>query len=218
MSAIPVPYVGTGGQGQVILGHYGVSTLSGAIAATPTALDVHASMRWAPSVSSYFLTLMKLKVGWGVITAVAVAIRLAYQATIVRGFSSDYGTAATAISLAAGSGRMRSTMSPSQMGANGPRTATTAPETVFTGTLDTGPFAMTSWTTSRSSNTVGTVLIMQIGDAGEMKPLYDWTALGQHPVVLSNNEGVIVQLVHTGWASGTVSVNAEWTWAESLTF
>ncbi len=216
----PVPYIGTGSQSQVVLGHYAVGQLSGAIAATPTALDVHASIRWAPSVSSYFAVLMRQKTGWGVLTTVInVAVRMAYQISIVRGFSADFsGGAGTAISMVAGTGRMRANMVPSQMGANGPRIATTAPLTTFTGTIDTAPIGMTNWTTSRSSNTVGTVLIVQIGDAGEMRPLYDWTTLGQHPVVLSNNEGAIVQLVHTGWATGTVSAYANWEWSETLVF
>ncbi len=214
----PVPYIGTGSNAQVILGHYAVAQTSGAIAATPTALDVHASIRWAPTVSSYFLTLMRVKVGWGVISAVTTAVRIAYQASIARAFSSDFTTAATAISMAAGSGRMRANMAPSQMGANGPRIATTAPQTVFTYTLDAAPIGMQNWTTSRSSNTVGTVVIIQVGDAGEPRTLYEWTALGQHPVVLSNNEGVVIQLVHTGWAAGTISLYDQWEWCESLTF
>lgn len=218
MAAIPVPYIGTGSQSQVILGHYAVAQTSGAIAATPTALDAHASIRWAPSTSSYYLVLMRQKTGWGVITAITTAVRMAYQLSIARAFSSDYATAATAISMVAGSGRMRATMVPSQMGATGPKIATTAPQTTVTQTLDTAPFAIQNWKTSTSSQATGTVVIMNVGDAGEAKPLYEWTGLGQHPVVLSNNEGVVLQLVHTGWASGTVSVQTQWEWSEALAF
>ncbi len=217
----PVPYIGTGGQAQTSLGHYGVGTLSGAIAATPAALDVHASIRWAPTLTGALLVLTRLKVGWGCISAIAAAVRMAYQATIVRQFTSDYATATTKINMAtvAKTQTMRSGfMTNSLMGANGPATCTTAPETVFTGTLDTAPFAMTNWNAFANTNSVGTVTIVNPGSAGDMKPLYEWVGQGMHPPVLGTNEGVIVQLVHTGWASGTVGLYAEWDWAEALLF
>ncbi len=212
-----VPYIGTGGQSQTVLGHYGVSQTSGAIAATPTALDVHASIRWAPTLSNTYLVLMRIKLGWGVISAITAAVRMAYQASIARQFTVDFTTAATAINLAttAKSNAMRTSMSASQMGASGPRIATTAPQTGQTYTLDAAPFALTNWVNQPSGNATVT---QAIGVAGETKVLYEWTGIGQHPVVLSSNEGVVVQLVHTGWASGTVSLYTQWEWAEVLVF
>ena len=220
MSAIPVPYVGTGNQSQIILGHYGVSQLSGAIAATPTALDPHASIRWAPSVSSYLLTLMRLKVGFGVISAITTAVRFAYQASIARNFTVDYVTGSTAINMAttAYTNQMRSTMSKSQLGTLGPRITTTGAISGHTNALDAAPFAITTWQSLVSCTSTGTAVALQAGAAGNMQTLYEWTALGQHPVVLSNNEGIAVQLTHTGWASGTVSLYTQWEWAESINF
>lgn len=211
----PVPYIGAGTQSQVILGHYAVGQTSGAIAATPTALDVHGSIRWAPTTSSYFLVLMRLKLGWAVTAAVTAAVRMAYQASIVRGFSSDFATAATAISMSAGTGRMRGNMAPSQMGANGPRVCTTAPQTTFSYTLDTAPFAITTWVNQPSGNATVT---QALGVMGETKTMYEWTALGQHPLVLANNEGVVLQLTSTGWASGSFSIQPQWEWSEALVF
>ncbi len=221
MSSVPVPYVGTGSQSQVVLGHYATAQASGLIAATPTALDVHASLRWAPSVSSYFLTLMRLKLGYNLAATIAAAVRITYQAVIVRAFSSDYTTAATALNLSSttATNQMRRSMNQSQMGATGPRICTTAPQTVATFTADAAPFAMQTFSAVISTNSVGTVTIMQVGDGRPLMPLYEWTALGQHPVVLSNNEGIIIQLLHTGWGtSSAFTLYDQFEWGESLVF
>lgn len=220
MAAIPVPYIGTGTGGQTVLGHYAVSQLSGSIAATPTALDPHASIRWAPGAAnpSTYLVLMRIKVGWSVITAITTSVRMSYQAIIARQFSVDFTTAATAINMSTVSktNTMRSgAMSNSLMGTAGPRIATTTVQSGQTYTLDNAPFAITNWNVpSILTGTVST----PAGVAGNMQTLYEWTALGQHPVVLGNNEGVALLLTHTGWASGTVSIYTQWEWAEVLAF
>lgn len=208
-----LPYISA--DKQTVLGHYAVAQLSGAIAATPTALDVHASIRWAPTLSNTLCVPLRIKVGWACITAVTTAVRMAYQGSIVRQFTSDFTTAATAINMAtvAKSGAMRSSMYPSQMGATGPRICTTAPQTTYTGTLDNAPFGITVW--SNPGILTGTASLVA-GVAGNMQTLYERTADGQHPIVLANNEGIVIQLVHTGWASGTISLYMQWEWAECL--
>lgn len=214
MSAIPVPYVGTGGQQQVVLGHYAAAQLSGAIAAAPTALDPHASFRWAPNPSTILAVLMRIKVGWAVISAITTAVRMAYQASIARAFTVDYASGGTLLvtGTPVKTQAMRSTMAPSQASI---RMTTTGALSGHTNTLDTAPFAMTNWNVP--SILTGTVSV-PAGVAGPMQTLYEWTGLGQHPPVLANNEGVAVQLVHTGWATGTVSLITMWEWAEVLLF
>lgn len=212
----PLDYTAQG----ALLGHYGVSQVSGAIAATPTALDPHASIRWAPTLTNTYLVLLRLRVGYGVISAIATAVRMAYQATIARGFTVDYTAGSTAINMAtvAKSGAMRSTMGGSLLGATGPRIATTGPMSGHTNTLDNAPFAITTWEALHSVSATGTAVQLNAGAAGPMQTLYECTANGQHPPVLSNNEGVVVQLTHTGWAAGTLSLYTEWTWAEVAIF
>ena len=216
----PIPYIsGASGQ-QTVLGHYAVAQTSGAIAATPTALDAHASIRWSPTISNTYLVLTRLKVGWSVISAVTTAVRMAYQASIVRGFTVDFTTASTAINMATvpNTNAMRKTMATSQMGANGPRICTTAVMTGQTYTLDNAPFALQVWEPLHSSTATGTAVALQAGAAGEMKTVYEWLGQGSHPVVLSANEGVVVQLVHTGIATGTYSLYTQWEWAEVAAF
>lgn len=208
-----------------VLGHYQVAQTSGAIAATPTALDPHASIRWAPTISNTYLVLERLRVGWSVISAVTTAVRMTYQASIARQFTVDYVTGSTAINMAsvAKTNAMRSVggpggMSNSQMGTAGPRITTTGAMSGHTNTLDNAPFAICTWPSLLSVTATGTAVAQQAGMAGQMQTLYERTAEGQHPVVLANNEGVVVQLTHTGWATGTVSLFTEWTWAEVITF
>jgi len=210
----PLEYAGKGR----VNGHYAVAQTSGAIAATPTALDVHASIRWAASTA--YLVLMRIKCGWGVISAVTTAVRMAYQASIVRNFTVDYVTGSTAINMAtiAKTGAMRSSMGQSLLGTAGPRITTTGAMTGQTGILDAAPFASTNWPGILSSNATGTAVLMGLGFSGNMQTLYECTGNGQHPVVLAENEGVAVQLVHTGWATGTLGFNCVWEWAEVEVF
>lgn len=220
MSAIPVPYVGTGQNAQALLGHYSVGHLSGAIAATPTALDVHARLRWAPSLTTAFCVLMRLKYGYHVLTAITAAVRMSYQAIIVRGYTVDNTTGGTNMNLAAiaKTNTMRGTMGQSQMGTTGPAITTTGAMSGGTFTRDAAPFAFNSYPMLTGTNSTGTVVTTSLGMGSPAFTLYEWTALGQHPVVLANQEGVHVELVHTGHASGTVSEFAEWSWAEVLAF
>ncbi len=216
----PVPYAGTGSQSQIVLGHYSVAQLSGLIAATPTALDPHASIRWAPTVSSYLMTLNRLKVGYAVSGAITAAVTLSYQAIIARGFTVDYVTGSTAINMATvlKTGVMRNTMSNSQLGTAGPRITTTGAMSGHTNTLDSAPFATTVWKAITSTNSTGTAVLLNLGEGGPMTALYEWTGHGQHPLVLGANEGVVVRITNTGHASGTLALYTTWEWAESLQF
>lgn len=206
----PLEYASEG----TVLGHYAVAQPSGAIAATPTALDAHASIRWTDTTR--YLVLMRLRVGWQVISAVTTAVRMAYQASIVRGFSVDFTTASTAISLAAVSNtnKMRSNMGASLMGTAGPRICTTTVMSGQTYTLDAAPFGIVSFPPLTATNSTGTAVALPAGAGSPMMTLYECNANGQHPVVLTANEGVAVQLIHTGIATGTYSLYTEWSWAE----
>lgn len=202
---------------QTVLGHYGVAQESGLIAATPAANDVHASIRWAPTLANTYLVLLRFRMGWSVSGAITAAVEMAYKLTMARQFTSDYATASTKINMAtvAKTNAMRSTMNNSLMGVNGPSICTTAPQTTVTNTLDTAPFAICTWVNQPSGNATVT---QAIGVAGEMKTVYERTAEGQHPPVCANNEGIVVSLVNTGWATGTIRIYTQWEWAEVLTF
>lgn len=224
MSAIPVPYIASIGGQQQILGHYSVVQRSGEIAATLGAAAHLARIRWAPTLSNTYLVLMRLKVGISVSTAVNVAVEMTMRAIIARQFSVDFTTNMTQINMATvkATNAMRSTgslgMGNSLMGSAGPGTLTTAALSGQTMTVDNAPFAITPIPTLVGTNSTGTVTIVPIGFTSPMITLYEWTGLGQHPVVLAANEGVIVQSHLAGPASGAFGLYTQWEWAEVYAF
>lgn len=198
------------------LGHYAVAQRSGELAATIGALGHLASIRW-PDTTAY-LVLMRLKVGWSISAAVTTAVEMNMRAIIARGFTVDFTTAATAISMSAVSNtnKMRASMGASLMGTAGPRISTTTVQSGQTLTADAAPFAMHVWPgiTSIAQTAAAATVNMALGTAGAMATLYEYTSLAQHPVVLSANEGIIVQPVTAGPASGTFAIYTQWEWAE----
>lgn len=197
-----------------VLGHYAVAHASGATASLGAAGHL-ASIRWTDA--SRYLVLMRIRAGWSVTGAVTAATPMDLQAVIARGFSVDFTTASTATSLAAiaNTNKMRSSMGASLMGVNGPRIATTTVMSGQTLTADAAPFAMCPFVNQPSGNATVT---QAVGVGGAMTDLYSWTALGQHPIVLSANEGVIVQPVTAGPTTGTVKYYVQWEWAEVVLF
>lgn len=220
MASIPVPYIGTGTNNQVALGHYATAQFSGAVAATPTALDVHGRIRWAPTLTTAYCVLMRSKIAWACLTAITAAVRNAYQLSIARGFTVDFTTAITNCNMASptATNQMRRSMGNSQMGTSGPGICTTAPCTGMTYTLDANPFAIQFLPQLVGTNATGTVVTLSLGMGTPMQTLYEWTGLGQHPAVLTNQEGIVLQLTHTGHATGTTTVYWQNEWAECFVF
>ena len=200
----------------VVYGHYKVCQRSGAIAATPAALDDWARVRWVPAVSNAKFVLCSLRAGITVITAITTTVQVVLQASIVRTFTSDYTTAITNASMVAGSNRMAGNMASSLMGTAGPGICTTAPMTTFTGTLDTTPFGYVIMNPLLATNATGTAILQAVGTAMPMATLYEWKNLGDHPPVLSNGEGIVVETLLAGHATGTIALHTEWVWCETL--
>ena len=211
----PLPYKFS--NGATVLGAYKVCQRSGAIAATPAALDDWARIRWVPSVSNAKLVLCGLRVGITVITAITTTVQVVLQASVVRSFTSDYTTAITNISMAGKTNAMNfGSMGISLMGTAGPGICTTAPMTVFTGTLDTAPFGYAIMNPLLATNATGTAILQAVGTAMPMTPLYQWTELGDHPPTLSSGEGIVIETVLAGHATGTIALHTEWHWAEVI--
>lgn len=219
MATVPVPYIG--GQGnQTVLGHYAVGQKSGTTL-TIGAGGILGSIRWAPTLANTFAVLMRIKASYAITTAVTTATIMDLQAIIARGFTVDFTTASTAINLSTTgkTNQMRGSMSQSQMGANGPRICTTTVMSGQTATADAAPFAVATLPTLAPSTATGTAVALPIGAAVPMATLYEWTGLGQHPVVLGNNEGVFIETVTAGpITTGGVSYYFQWEWAEVLAF
>ncbi len=213
----PLPYKYS--NGAVILGQYQVAHRSGAIAATPGALDVWARVRWAPAQNNAKFVLTRLRVGMTAITAVTTAVQLSLQASIARSFSVDFSTAITNTSMVGDSGKMHKNMGSSLFGAAGPGICTTAPCTGMTYTLDAAPFGYAVGQWVQPSSSTGTAVLVPVGSsvpAAGMMTLYDWATMGGHPPTLSTFEGIAIQTTLAGHASGTLALQAEWSWAEAI--
>jgi hypothetical protein len=201
----PLPYKFA--NGSTVLGHYSVAQRSGAIAATPSAGDVWARIRWAPSNGNAKLVLTRLPI--------TAAVQTVLQAQIGRAFTVDFDTAITNISMAGHGGKMHTGMGTSLMGATGPGICTTAPCTGMTYTLDAAPFALATF--PNPSPTLGAAAVTnQVGCGTEMKDLYNWEQMGGHPPTLSSLEGIVVKTTLAGHATGTIAFHAEWSWAEVI--
>jgi hypothetical protein len=203
--------------GSIVLGHYKIAQVSGAIAATPTALDDWARIRWNPSTSGAKLVLCRLRCGLSVSGAITTLIQFTLDAIIARSYTVDHDTAITNISMAGNTGKMQSdTMASSLMGTTGPGICTTAPMTGETATLDGAPFAIEDFPLIEAVTATGTAIAGPVGAQSGMKDLYKWDALGEHPPVLSAAEGILVRCRLTGHASGTLALRTIWEWAEVI--
>lgn len=209
----PLPYKFS--NNAVVLGHYKTAQLSGAIAATPTALDHWARIRWVPSNSAARLVLTRLACGLSVSGAITTLIQFSLDACIARSYTVDHDTAITNLSLASGVNRMHANMATSQMGATGPGICTTAPMTGHTLTLDNA-FAVQDFPLITAVTATGTAIAGAVGVMSGMKDMYRWDGLGDHPPTLSTGEGIVVRIRLTGHASGTLTLRTVWEWAEVI--
>ncbi len=209
----PLDYIN---QGRV-KGHYATAQVSGAVTVMGAG-GIFASIRWADPNS--YLVLMRVRAAWSVISAITVATIMDASATIVRGFSVDNVTASTALSMAAvtNTNKMRASMGTSLMGISGPRICTTVTESGGTFVADAAPFGYAVWQSLQNTNSAGTAVLLSAGASGAMQDLYNWQNMGQHPVVLSNQEGVNLRAVTAALGSGSLQYYAQWEWAEVEVF
>src|SRR3990167_3673609 len=141
-----------------VVGHYAVNHRSGSMTGAGALLLAEnvASIRWTDATA--YCVLMRIKVGWSVVTAITTAVEMNLGAFIARGFTVDFTTAATLTNMAAipKANAMRNTMGPSLMGVNGPAIATTVRMTGHTYAVNTNPFAVAVWPGILSTNVTGT--------------------------------------------------------------
>ena len=100
------------------------------------------------------------------------------------------------------------------MGAAGPGICTTAVLSGQTLTADAAPFC--GVTCANPQGLIASGVTNQVGVGVPMATLYERGADGFHPMVLSTNEGVVVQPVYAGSTDGTDNIHVEWHWAEVL--
>ncbi len=200
---LPLSYT----SGGVVLGHFKVAQVSGAIAATLAAASPLASFRWTDS--SRLAVVTRVRLGYIVASTVTTGVPMDFSLTFARSFTVDFSSNNTQANLATKlkTGALRTSMgsgSGSLLGTLGPQVCTTAAMTGQTQTLDNDFLSVLA--TPNVATTAGT-------GAG-MQDLYSWNLQGGHPIALAANEGLLVRNITAGPASGTFKIYVEWEWAE----
>lgn len=211
VSLRPIDYgvpVNLGAPGK-FLGHYSqVGTIS---AIAPAANANLAAFRWADPTN--FVILLRLWFSLQVVTAVTAQRVDALLAFIARGYSVRDLTNATAIALVGNAGKMRTTpMGTTLMGLSGNFDVASAAAglTGGTKTVDANPFG--------SAGLSGPSAIAGLGTGVPNTDLYKGDKQGNHPPMLSTQEGALVQWGATALATGTVTLTIGVEWAEVAYF
>jgi hypothetical protein len=192
-----------------ILGHYrGVGITSAAAFSSGVVL---AAFRWAPASGAPVAVITRIRAALTVATTVTAQRMDALLAFFVRQYTVTETTNLTAVSVTNHQAKDRTSMGTSLLPSNGfAVTSAAGGLTGGTGTEDSNAFG--------HMGTSGGAAVAGVGTGVLTTPLYDWTTLGGHPVVLAPNEGVRIKLGTTAVATGTVTVTVEFEWAEVMAF
>lgn len=199
-------------QGQ-LLGHYSLLQLSGATVSLSAGGTI-ASFRWTDP--SRYGVLLRVKAGWVVTGAITLATPMDASLFVARSFTTDFTTNATSATLAATKSQaMRSTMANSLQANGNIKICTTASMTGLVAAADSFSLGGNVWVNQPSGNATVT---QAVGVGGAMTNLYDASIPGTHPIVLAQNEGVLVTTPTAGPVTGTVKWYVQWEWAEVALF
>jgi hypothetical protein len=181
-----------------VLGLYSIGVTSGSIAATLAASSPLFSFRWGDTTKLGIIDFISLGVSVnGVITT---SVSMPLELMIARSFTaSDSG--GTAITLSGNQNKYRTTFQSSLV--TDARISTTATLTVGTRTLDTQAAAVLPCVTGTA-----------IGNPLAMTTIYSRTSL--FPIVLAQDEGLIIRNQSAGPATGTFQVHVQMRWFETV--
>lgn len=206
VNAKPIPYGA--------LGHYRFSVVTGTLAAALAANAVVFSARWGDATR--FAVLTKLKTRFQPLTpftAATLTDHTSFDAVIGRTFTASH-TGGTALTLTGNALKTRVSMGSTLF--TDLRIATTAALGGSTITLDPHPFTQSIRKGNRVNPAAATEEVIQ-PTSNVMDLDFDMAA-GDHPIVLAQNEGIIVRN-RTVWpAAGTGILVVSMGWAEVTAF
>jgi hypothetical protein len=200
------------------LGHYRIQSTTGTLAAalaagTATAGHVFA-FRWGDATRFAVITKLKTRfLPLTLFTAATLTDATSFDAFIVRSYSVSHG-GGTALTPTGNNAKMRANMGTSLV--TDVRISTTAALTNGTETFDAFPFAQSIRKANRVNPTAATEeTIPPQFDGMEMD--FDMGG-GDHPIVLAQNEGIVIRN-RTVWpAAGTGILTVLIAWAEVTAF
>lgn len=192
------------------LGVYNNAMNTGSIAATLGANSDLWSLRWTDATR--LCLIRKLSVSAVVNAAITTGVQFDLAAFFARSFtvSDSNANSSTTATTSGSNDTLRTSMGTSLIAANDIRIAGTGGFTAGTRTLDTNPLGrILGWT----GTAAGTFIFNSTG----LIPLIDRTGAGQMPVVLAQNEGIVIRNPVAGPATGTfvITVNVDWQEAAS---
>lgn len=186
------------------LGHYKLSTVTGAMAAGAATRTIF-YLRWTDA--SRLCVITKLSIDGLIATTAFAAGQILVRAWVARAFTAENGTpGGTALTLTGHNAKQRTGMGSALMGVA--RVATTAGLADGTWALD--------------SNSIGLINTHSSGGVGSATPIIGSIYLpkfellnpdggdGEHPLVLAQNEGLIVQVTVPATGVWTAGVSTRW--------
>lgn len=192
------------------LGSYGFSVVTGTLAAALAASAVVCSFRWGDATR--FAVINALRARFAPLTpftAATLTDHTSFDAFIGRTFTASH-TGGTGLTLTGNSFKRRASMGTTLF--TDLRVATTAALAGGTVTLDPHPFAQSIRKGNRVNPTAATEETIQPTIDG-LNIDFD-TSRGSHPIILAQNEGIIVRN-RTVWpAAGTGILLVELDWSE----
>lgn len=198
ITAKPIPY-GT-------LGHYALA-VSLALPVSASANGHRFAFRWTHATNLAVLT--RIRLFDMQLTAATATIYQGYQAFVARAFTTFHTTSVTNFTFTGNNMKKRASMGTTLAGNIGHSAAVAAGMTGQTATLDAHPIIeLGTVQTITTPNTTLWVTEREFDMAG-----------GAHPVVLAQNEGIIVTgpTIVSG-AAGTQQLGIEFSWAEVSAF
>lgn len=196
------------------LGHYRLSVVTGTLAAALAAGAVVFSARWGDATRFAAITYLSTRfLPLTPFTAATLTDHTSFNAFVGRSFTASH-TGGTGLTLTGNNNKMRTSMGASLF--TDMRISTTAALGGGTVTLDTQPFAQSIRKGNRVNPAAATEETIQpTTDGLDM----DFSmAKGEHPILLAQNEGIVVTN-RTVWpAAGTGILRVSIAWAELTAF
>lgn len=185
-------------------GSYGLSAVTGTLAAAIAANSELAQFRWTDATR--LGVIRRIRVSAGMNVAATAAALLSLEAVIARSFSAA-GTGGTALTITGNNGKLRTSMGTTLLGEL--RVASTAALGAGTKTLDTHGIGILAY-----GILTGAITVTPNGTIIPLSDLYDCDNADGHPVVLAQNEGVIIKTGIIQPAAMTWNLGVTYRWAE----
>lgn len=184
-----------------VYGHY--RTFNQGFVGVINASAILGNFRWTDPTALAVITRVWAEIT--VVTAVTAQRIDPMTLSIARGYTANDSTNATAVVIAGNSQKMRSNMGASLVGNIG---------------VNSTAAGMSGGTKTADTNPIGGLILPGIGALGTAVggDLYKWDQIGMHPIVLAQNEGLLVSWGATTIATGTVVPGIGFEWVEVPSF